>query len=152
MNRFLLLQSKERFRLSWLDWLFIGGDLCLLVSVFFVWRQTTVANQPDILITAWQIGLFGGQGLFAVALLVLLLFGIGIVFFGRWQEQFVNVLWALVLLACFAFLTRQVLNFSVAGSPVLRTTLGLGFYIAIIGCNLLIFYCIFSVRRRKLSE
>lgn len=152
MNKRAFVLSKERVGLSWLDWLFVGGDVCMLLSVFFVWRQTHIANQADVFTTAWQLGFVGGQGMFFLALLLLLLFGAGMMFFKQLQQRLVNVFYACVLLVCFVLLTKQVLSFYPSHQTVLRSTLGLGFYVAIVGCNLLIFYCIFLFKMKRTPQ
>lgn len=133
------------------DLFFLLGSCFILISVFFEWRHTQSFNPEtiNVSVTAWETGLLGGQGLFLSAALFLVIFP----FLRRCFRQLSPRLLAspfLVLLALMLLMTlKQVLRVNAAGSiPThLHTYLSIGFYLTMIGSNLLIFAFILAFNR-----
>ncbi|RAQ94255.1 hypothetical protein [Thermogemmatispora tikiterensis] len=133
--------------------LFALGVLALLISVFLPWRYSVLnrPGEPVLVLSGWQTGLLGGQGLclLAGAVLVLLLA------LRRWLAPGQRALWeivAAVLLGAITVVTfKDVLDFY-SGSLALvikHSVLGAGFYGAMLGLDLLLFACFLLVRRRQ---
>jgi hypothetical protein len=146
-------QSKFRFNLvSVAEGLLALGTLALLASVFFPWRYT-VLNRPGglLVLNGWQTGLSGGQGLCLLAIVVLVL----LLVLRRWLSPGQRAPWeivAAVLLGGMTVVTfKDVLDFY-SGSLALaitRSVLGAGFYVAMLGLNLLLFACFLLARRQQ---
>ncbi|MBX5457535.1 MAG: hypothetical protein IRZ31_11590 [Thermogemmatispora sp.] len=132
--------------------LFALGVLALLISVFLPWRYSVLnrPGEPVLVLSGWETGLLGGQGLclLAGAVLVLLLA------LRRWLTPGQRAIWeivAAVLLGAITVVTfKDVLDFY-SGSLALvikHSVLGAGFYVAMLGLDLLLFACFLLVRRR----
>lgn len=134
--------ALSRSRLA--NLLLVLGPLFFLISVFFEWRHTQGLAPQGIInlsATAWETGLLGGQGLFLAAAIFLVAFPL-------LRRRFQRIS-SLLLVSPFLILTflmliltlKQVLGmYSGSGDLVhLHTYLGIGFYLAMLGGNLLVF-------------
>lgn len=147
-------QGRFNFNLlSVAEGLFALGTLALLVSVFLPWRSTVLnrPGEPVLVLSGWQTGLPGGQGLclLAIAALVLLLV------LRRWLAPGRRAVWeivAAVLLGAITVVTfKDVLDFY-SGSlafAIKRSVLGAGFYVAMLGLDLLLVACFLLIRQRQ---
>jgi hypothetical protein len=133
--------------------LFALGVLALLISVFLPWRYS-VLNRPGapvLVLSGWQTGLLGGQGLCLLAGAVLVL----LVLLRRWLAPDQRVGWeivAAILLGALTIVTcKDVLAFYSGALALLlkRSVLGAGFYVAMLGLDLLLVACFLLVRRRQ---
>lgn len=69
-------QGRPSFNLLGVaEGLFALGTLALLISVFLPWRSTVLnrPGEPVLVLSGWQTGLSGGQGLCLLAIVVLVL-------------------------------------------------------------------------------
>ncbi|MBX5450415.1 hypothetical protein [Thermogemmatispora sp.] len=151
-------QSWFRFnRVSLGEGLLVLGVLALLLSVFLPWRYTTLSRpgEPVLVLSGWQTGLLGGQGLCLLAIVVL----VPLLALRRWLAPGQHIGWkiaAVVLLGGITLVTaKDALDFY-SGSPlsaeIKLSVLGAGFYVAMLGLYLLFLACFLLVRQRQRQE
>jgi hypothetical protein len=146
--------SQSAFRLSPAnlgEGLLALGTLALLIAVLLPWRYTQLnrASEAPLVVSGWQTGLAGGQGLCLLAIVVLLL----LVVLRRLLTASQRARWEIVAAVVLGLATivtfRDVLSFY-SGPLVLsikRSWLGAGFYMAMISLNLLIIACFLLLKQ-----
>ncbi|WP_376796030.1 hypothetical protein [Thermogemmatispora sp.] len=146
--------GRGRFNaVSLAEGLFALGTLALLASVFLPWRYTELSRPggPQLVLSGWQTGLLGGQGLCLLSGLVLVLLA-GL---RRWlspgQRAVGEIVAALLLGAVTALTVKAVLSFysGPLALAIKQSVLGAGFYLAMLGLDLLLFACFLLARRRQ---
>jgi hypothetical protein len=144
--------STRRSLLRPVDSLFIIGCLLVLGSVFLVWRTTSVVNSQGPLtltITAWDTGLLGGQGLFVLSIVVLLLFIPANALLGRIHPFIARIVSIAIIAVALISTINQVMNFysNRTDLAIKMTYLGPGFYVSMLTGNLFILYLFLLLRR-----
>lgn len=111
----------------------MGGCLLILGSVFLPWRVTTGADSVQASQTAWEFGFNGGVGLASLTVAVL---GIFLLWGGR-RSAIDAILVGLAILAT-VYTAAKIINLPAKVPPPAIVSFSIGFYVAMLACNLLI--------------
>lgn len=133
---------------------FLASCLLLAASVFLQWRDTKAVSSTGgnlvLQVTGWDTGLLGGQGLLIITAVAAIIFCLAVN-----RIKWIGVALAVPLLIMVGLTTKAVLEIYNNRTDLTgqHTALTLGFYVAMAGSDLLIFYLIFLISRlRKTSS